>query len=169
VLEQLLRRHSSSQQTVLRIRILLAADEGFNQDQTARRLGVQLKTVKRWRHRWAEVSPALEAARTEGIAGLELIRMIEGLLSDRPRPGGPTKFSAEQIVQVVKVACETPQACGRPVSHWTSRELQDEVVKRGIVESISTRSVERFLKGGRPQAASEPVLAAFAGEGKPGV
>jgi len=35
------------------------------------------------------------------------------------------------------------------VSTWTPRELADEAVKRGIVEQISPRTVERFLKGER--------------------
>ena len=42
------------------------------------------------------------------------------------------------------MACETPEKSGRPVSHWTPRKLADEVVKRGIVPSISVRHVGRF-------------------------
>jgi putative transposase len=57
------------------------------------------------------------------------------------------------------VACEPPEKCGRPVTHWTPRELADEVKKRSIVSSISARQVGRFLKGGRSPAASQPVLA----------
>ena len=34
---------------------------------------------------------------------------------------------------------------GRPVTHWTPRELADEVIKRGIVPSISARHVGRFF------------------------
>jgi hypothetical protein len=37
--------------------------------------------------------------------------------------------------------------------------LADEVQQRGIVEKISPRQVGRFLKGGRTQASSEPLLA----------
>jgi len=45
------------------------------------------------------------------------------------------------------------------VSAWTPRELADEAVKRGIVSKISSRTVERFLKGERFTAPSETVLA----------
>jgi putative transposase len=45
------------------------------------------------------------------------------------------------------------------VSTWTLRELADEAVKRGIVEQISPRTVERFLKGERVATASQAVLA----------
>ena len=44
------------------------------------------------------------------------------------------------------VACEPPEKSGRPIDHWTGRELADEVKKRQIVNDISPRSVGRFLK-----------------------
>jgi putative transposase len=34
----------------------------------------------------------------------------------------------------------------RPLSHWTGRELAEELVKQGIVESISPRQVGRLLE-----------------------
>ncbi len=61
--------------------------------------------------------------------------------------------ASEQIVQIVAVACEQPQSSIRPVSHWTPRELAQEVVKRGIVQEISPRSVARFFKRGNATAA----------------
>ena len=76
-----------------------------------------------------------------------------------PRGGSSGKFTAEQVTRILAVACEDPEASGRPVTHWTPPELADEVVKRGIVESISPRQVGRFLKIGRTPAASEPLLA----------
>lgn len=56
------------------------------------------------------------------------------------------KFTADQIALILAVACEPPDKSGRPVTHWTSRELADEVIKRGIVATISVRQVGRFLK-----------------------
>ena len=70
--------------------------------------------------------------------------MIERL-ADAPRPGGPTTFSLEQILQLFAMACEKPENYGRPISHWTSRELADEVSKQGIVKSISPRHVGRLM------------------------
>jgi putative transposase len=48
-------------------------------------------------------------------------------------------------MQIMALACETPEVAGRPVSSWTPHELADEAIKRGIVTSISPRTVERFL------------------------
>jgi hypothetical protein len=59
----------------------------------------------------------------------------------------------------VALACEDPQATQQPFSHWTPTELAREAIQRGIVESISPRSVGRFLKGGGSEAPSEPLLA----------
>jgi putative transposase len=85
--------------------------------------------------------------------------MIVGALADHPRAGTPATFTAEQIVQIVAVACEDPADSGRPVSHWTPREVAEEVRKRGLIETISTRSVGRFLKSGGFTAPSGRVLA----------
>jgi putative transposase len=81
------------------------------------------------------------------------------MLADAPRPGAPGDFSAEQLAQLISVACESPEDSGRPVTHWTPRELRDEVVKRGIVDTISTRTVGRFLKRSRSQTVSLDILA----------
>jgi putative transposase len=63
------------------------------------------------------------------------------------------------LVQLVAVACEPPDLSGRPIDHWTSRELADELKKRRIVPAISPRSVGRFLKRGRTPTPPQPLLA----------
>lgn len=62
-----------------------------------------------------------------------------------PRQGSPGKFTAEQLALLFAAACEPPEKSGRPITRWTHPELADEVVKRGIVESISTRHLGRLL------------------------
>jgi putative transposase len=57
------------------------------------------------------------------------------------------------------IACEPPERSGRPISHWTPREIAAEAIKRDIVDTISERHVGRFLKSGRPQTAPQPLLA----------
>ena len=65
---------------------------------------------------------------------------------------GPEAFTPEQVTQILAVACEPPEKSGRPITHWTAHELADEVVKRGIVTSISTSQVSRYLR----EAALQP-------------
>ena len=94
---------------------------------------------------------------------------IERVLGDLPRAGCGGKFTAEQIARIVAVAGEPPEKSARPVTHWTSRELADEVVKRGLAASISVRQVGRFLKGGRTPAAQQSLLVEREAEGSVGV
>ena len=54
---------------------------------------------------------------------------------------------------MVALSGESPEAQGRPSSHWTQQELADAAVKRGLVESLSPRSGGRLLKRSRPPAA----------------
>jgi putative transposase len=88
-----------------------------------------------------------------------LSQAIEVLLTDEQRPGAPATFTFEQFMQIMALACEKPEVADRPMSAWTPHELADEAVKRGIVSKISSRTVERFLKGERFTAPSETVLA----------
>jgi len=80
-------------------------------------------------------------------------------LADAPRSGAPATITAEQTCAIVALACERPQDSGVPLSHWSAGDLAREAMRRGIVKSISPRSVGRFLKRIRPQAASRPPLA----------
>jgi putative transposase len=159
VLERLVRRQTGSQRLVRRLQIVLAARDGLASDQIARRFGLGRTTVRTWRTRWLTAAPRLEAATAAGDDERLLARLVADALDDAPRPGAPVTFRAEQVVQIVALACEPPPASDRPTSHWTARDLAEEAVKRGIVGSISPRSVGRFLGSGRSQAASEPVLA----------
>ncbi len=45
-----------------------------------------------------------------------------------------------------------PEKSGRPITHWTAKELADEAIKRGIVPSISVTQVGRYLR----EAALQP-------------
>ena len=54
-------------------------------------------------------------------------------------------FTTEQVLKSFAIACESPEKYGRPISHWTSRELAEVMVEKGIVESISKRHVGRLL------------------------
>lgn len=146
-LERIVRRASSPQVAVLRAKCILAAAAGHNNEQIAQRLGMHCETVRIWRGRWAAAADRLAAVDGEGD-GPAFGELIAELLADQPRRGAPVKFRAEQVCQIVAVACEAPARLrrDRPVTHWTPRELADEVVKRGIVTSISPRSVGRFLK-----------------------
>lgn len=131
-LQQLVNRHSAPQQLVLRASIILLAEEGLNHREIARELNISRDMARLWRNRWLMLSQ-------KDVVVMER-------LQDAERPGAPATFSMEQILQLFAIACEKPEVYGRPISHWTARELASEMVKLGIVESISVRHVGRLLK-----------------------
>jgi transposase len=148
ILEQIIRRHTSPQAEVTRAKIVLAAAQGRNNQQIANELNLHRETVRTWRKRWHEASTALVMAENQAeTEDQDLQTLVRGALSDRFRSGAPGTFGPEQMVQIVALACETPKESGRPVTHWTPKELADEAVERKMVVSISERTVKRFLKG----------------------
>jgi len=159
LLQRLVRRQTADQRLVRRASLVLALAADPCVQALARQQGLTRKSVRRGRDCWREATPALRQAEQDPAAEQPLLRLIEQVLADAFRPGAPPTFSPEQVVQIVAVACEPPPPSGRPISHWTDRELADEVKKRQLVKAISPRSVGRFLKGGRPPAPPQPLLA----------
>lgn len=158
VLEHLARCHTSSQRLVRRLQIVLAAAAGGNNEAIARQSGVDRGTVRAWRMRWLTAAARLEAAVSAGDDDRLVARLVTTALADAPRAGAPPTFTADQVVQIVALACESPPGSDRPVSHWTARELAEEAVTRHIVPTISPRSVGRFLKRRPIAAPSQPLL-----------
>lgn len=136
-LERLVRRHTVGQQIALRSRIVLSAAAGKNNSQIAKEEDVALDTVRLWRQRWLDLQP---------IALTDL--SVEERLQDLPRSGAPPRITAEQVCQITAMACEKPEESGRPISHWTAREIADEIMERKIVDHISPRHAARLLKRG---------------------
>lgn len=159
ILQRIIRRATNPQNLVLRAKIVQAGTEyGRRDTQIGRDLGCNPQTVSTWRHRWLTTWEKLIEIETI-MTDQELEAAIIEALSDHPRSGSPAKFTAEEVCQIINVACEKPALSGRPITEWTPRELADEVVKREIVESISPTQVGRFLKRGGVETASKSVLA----------
>jgi transposase len=117
-LERWARRHTSSQALVLRCRIVLACCEGRSNREVADHLGVNRKTVGKWRARFVE-------GRLDG-------------LHDEPRPGGPRTISDEDVERViVKTLEETP----RDATHWSTRSLASAT---GMSQSAVSRIWRAF-------------------------
>ena len=131
-LQELINRHNTSQQIVLRAKIILKASDCQNHREIARSLDINRQMARLWRNRWLE---------TEG-KDLSIVQRLQ----DIKRVGAPVKFSMEQVIELFALACSSPEDYGRPISHWTPRELADEIVKQGIIQSISVRHVGRLLE-----------------------
>jgi len=129
---QLINRHKTPQQIALRAKIILMASDGQNHREIARSLDINRQMARLWRNRWLE---------SDG-KDLSILERFQ----DQERVGTPVKFSMEQVIELFALACSPPEDYGRPISHWTARELADEIMKQGIIESISVRHVGRLLE-----------------------
>jgi len=136
-LEKLIKRHQVGQQIALRARIVLAAAQGLKNKEIAQTYDVTLDTVRLWRNRWVK----LQDISLDDLS-------LEDRLADVPRPGAPAKITADQRCRIEALACEKPEESNRPITHWTAREIADELKKRKIVETISPRHAARLLKRG---------------------
>jgi transposase len=142
LLQAIANRRESPHGLVQRAKIVLAASQGRANKAIAQEFGLCEDTVGVWRKRWLA-----------GCAGLEklahkpkhLRQAISALLADRPRPGCPATFTAEQVCQIMAIACGKPP---EHLDHWTRPDLVREAVQRGIVGQISEASIGRFLKSG---------------------
>ena len=146
ILQAILRRRNAPLWLVTRVQVIFKAVEGCTNTAIAEKLELDRGAVRLWRERWSAATERRQVLEAEQVSEQELETFIIDSLRDAYRSGTPSKFSAEQVVQVIAIACEDPQARGYPVSHWTPHEVAAEAVKRGIVESISVRQVGRFLK-----------------------
>jgi hypothetical protein len=135
-----------------RAKIILFSFELKQDKDIAHKLGIVPRTVRKWRERWLANEARLLLI-DDGEKGINYIRKILEVLSDNERPSAPCIYTAEQVCQIISVACEQPEDSGLPISHWSLGSLADEVIKRGIVNQISRSRLAVFLKSGGHKAA----------------
>jgi transposase len=150
LLQGMSRSRTEPRSVVERATIVLLGFQGLRNEEIALQVGLNRQQIGTWRQRWRDAWDSLCVWECT-----EPGRLREGILevlSDAPRPGCPGTFTAEQVSQIVAVACESPKLSGRPINRWTLKELRDEVVARKIVTTISVSQVGRYLQ----QAAVQP-------------
>src|SRR5262245_3750926 len=99
-LERWARRPRTEQRLAVRSRIVLRCADGLDNDEVAAELGVDDKTVSKWRRRFVE-------------------RRLEGL-SDEPRAGVPRTVLDDKVEEIVRRTIEE-----KPVgaTHWSTRSM----------------------------------------------
>ncbi len=130
-LNRLIRKQSMSQNIAKRARlILLVAEAKLQHVEISKKVGIVQSELPKWIKRWEE--------RKE--------KEVEERLKDKPRSGRKARITAEQWCKIMALACEKPENHGVPISHWSHSTLTAEIIKQGIVETISISHVGDFLK-----------------------
>lgn len=142
-LEHLTRCHSARQSQVQRAHIVLLAAQEQSVGAIAASLHLRANTVRKWISRYLQRTPSPDSSTppTEDLTAPSVL----GRLADAPRSGRPDTFTAEQFCEIIALACENPQDHGRPITHWSARELVDQAIQQAIVPTISVRHVQRLL------------------------
>ena len=129
-LQKIANKRSGKANIVLRANIILMADTGEKHQDIAKKLAVRNNVISDWTARWHKMSD----------------KPVRERLQDLPRPGAPDTLTPEQLCHIIAIACESPTDYGRPITHWTQRELAEEAIKQNIVESVSANHIGRLLK-----------------------
>ncbi len=132
-----LQRLASNPTSELRIsqraEIILSAAAGYSNREIQSQLGCDFKTAGKWRRRY------LQRRQDNPENDVEL------WLADASRPGRPPEFDEFFWTDVLAIATSDPEDSQRPITHWTSTELAEEVVLRGLAPSIHRSTISRFL------------------------
>jgi transposase-like protein len=117
-----------------RAEMILRAASGASIREIARQGKLSRNTVRKWLRRYPH-------RRRENPD-----KSVSSWLADANRVGRPDTFSEFFWIDVMTLATSLPEDSGRPITHWTQRELADEVVERDWAPSISHTSIGRFLR-----------------------
>lgn len=126
-LETIARSSRAPHARVVRARIALLAAEGHRNAEVARRLGCDVKTVRKWRGR--------VAARPQ-VASLE----------DDLRVGRPPTVPVLARLELVKLACARPAASKAPFRQVWSADALRVALERTTGFQLSTSEVRRTLR-----------------------
>jgi len=132
-LERLAQGRSSEVRLAERAEMILLAAAGCSQVQIGAEVGTSTKTVRKWLQRYL------------GRREKEPEDSVKQWLADAPRVGRPDRFDELFWVDVLALATSKPEDYGRPITHWTARELAAEIVEQKLTESIHFTTVARFL------------------------
>ncbi len=104
--------------------VLLAMEQAMTASKIAKIVRENDGTVRAWLKRYE----------AEGIEGL----------SDRPRPGGPSKLTPAFIEHMVAAVRKRPRSLALPFSLWTCQRLADYLVEQTGVR-VSDETIRRHL------------------------
>ena len=115
ILNQIVTSRAHRQDHIERAKIILLSSNAKQDKQIRSELDLTQPTVSKWRNRWLKNKEKLLLI-DDAEKGIQYLRKILEILSDDPRPGAPSTFTAEQVCQIMSLACERPEDSELPIS-----------------------------------------------------
>ena len=155
LLTKITNKTTTSKRLLFRANIILAAAKESDKHAVAVQQGTSRDAVYRWTTRWQQNLVELDRLETEYVSNNLSESMYERalaeILNDAPRPGHPATITEEQKQQIIALAAEKPEKANVPITNWTHDTLKRAVIDKGIVSTISSSHIGRFLKESHTQ------------------
>jgi putative transposase len=145
LLEKITRQLTVPEYKKQRVRAVLAAGTGMQNQDIAQQIGLNRTEVGKWRKRWAKHHHDWQQSDATLRPAMEAKLALHWLADEKGR-GKKNEITLEQRAKVAGLAQETPEQYGIPVTHWTLDHLVAVSIKQGIIGTISRASVHRILK-----------------------
>jgi transposase len=127
LLQAIARKTGQSKAKRAKIILCVAENPEWTDAKVAQIIDCSPALVRKWRKRWCQTRNLEEA----------------------PRPGRPRIFQAIVRAQVSAIACSKPTDFDVPLARWSCSDIGSHLVTVGIVVSIATSTVWRWLKSER--------------------
>jgi hypothetical protein len=124
---------------------VLASAEGLPNKDIALQYKLEVNRIGTWRKRWFDAHQEWQQS-DETLRPAMNETLVLQWLSDKSGRGRKEDFTPEQRAKIAAICQESPEQHGFPVTHWGARRLAQAAINRGIVETISERTVNRILK-----------------------
>ncbi len=150
ILAELVSKNKIEKDLAVRLNIILMSYQGYSYEAIKKKLHCVDSTISNWKQRWHnnydKLKIFISGIDGQGVRRNKIKKEILIIMGDAPRSGAPAIFNDEIQKKIMAVACETPVIYDLPFSHWTHDELAKQVIKMGIVNTISGRHLGRLLK-----------------------
>jgi transposase len=144
ILQDLIKSIKTRTDVKERARLIVKYYFDNNISRCTKELNTSRKKVKKWVTKWKNNQTVLDRTELKEIHNLK--SQIISVLSDDYRTGKPPTIQSEQIAAIIYLSLQEPSEFGLPISHWTGDELKEIAIKLKIVDKITARQINRYLK-----------------------
>lgn len=123
-LEQFVKTGTKKARAINRAKVLLFADERYNNDEITKMTGVHRQGIWRTRKRYVD----------EGLSSV---------LNEKTRSGQPRKYTPRQEADIIAMACTDPP---KGQKRWSIRLLTERMKRRKDFKTINRETVRLILK-----------------------